>query len=296
MNDVNKTILIVDDMRANQEILGSSLKNLYNIEYASSGKEALFKLFEEIVPDLILLDIEMPDMSGFEVLEKLKNSPRTKNIPIIFVTGHDDIKKEEQGLLIGAVDYITKPISPIIVKARVNTHITLKDQRDQLIFRASHDQLTNVYNRHKLVEEGERFFSKSIRHKEELCLAIIDIDHFKNVNDTYGHMVGDEVLKSVATLLRENIRTEDIVARYGGEEFVIIFDRCSLQNALFKSNLLRMKISNLNPKDILVTASFGLTPLDHDKHTKFDHLLKEADEALYEAKENGRNKVITYEK
>jgi len=294
--DNKKTILIVDDMEANQKILAASLKKLYNIEYASNGEEALKRLFEDITPDLILLDIEMPDMNGFEVLEKLKNSPRTKNIPIIFVTGHDDIKKEEHGLLIGAVDYITKPISPIIVKARVNTHITLKDQRDQLIFRASHDQLTELYNRHRLVEEGERFFAQSIRHRQDLCLAIIDIDHFKNVNDTYGHMIGDEVLKSVASLLKENIRTEDIVARYGGEEFIIIFDRCSLKDAVYKANILRHKISNLNPKDILVTASFGLTPLRHDEHTKFDHLLKEADDALYEAKENGRNKVMIYEK
>ncbi len=292
----DSTILIVDDMKANQVILGSSLKNLYNIEYASNGKQTLQRVFEEIIPDLILLDVEMPDMSGFEVLKKLKSSPRTQNIPVIFVTGHDDIKKEEEGLLIGAVDYITKPISPIIVKARVNTHMTLKHQRDQLLFRASHDQLTELYNRHKLVEEGERFFSKSIRHNEDLCLAIIDIDHFKNINDTYGHQAGDQVLKSVATLLKENIRAEDIVARYGGEEFIVIFDRCSLEDAQNKSNSLRMKISELTPHDILITASFGLTPLKHNAHTHFDHLLKEADDALYEAKESGRNRVITYEK
>ncbi|MCW9026276.1 MAG: diguanylate cyclase, partial [Thiovulaceae bacterium] len=212
----NKTILIVDDIQSNQDILGSFLKDSYEIKYASNGSNALEISLIDPIPDLILLDIEMPDMSGFEVLNKLKSTQITKNIPVIFVTGHNDIKNEERGLINGAVDYITKPISPIIVKARVKTHITLKNQRDELIFRASHDQLTELYNRHKLVEEGERFFSKSIRHNENLCIAIIDVDHFKNINDTYGHLIGDEVLKSIANILKKCIRTEDIVARYGG--------------------------------------------------------------------------------
>ncbi|MCW8837797.1 MAG: diguanylate cyclase [Thiovulaceae bacterium] len=290
----NKTILIVDDIQSNQDILGSFLKDSYEIKYASNGSNALEISRIDPIPDLILLDIEMPDMSGFEVLNKLKSTQITKNIPVIFVTGHNDIKNEERGLINGAVDYITKPISPIIVKARVKTHITLKNQRDELIFRASHDQLTELYNRHKLVEEGERFFSKSIRHNENLCIAIIDVDHFKNINDTYGHLIGDEVLKSIANILKKCIRTEDIVARYGGEEFIVIFDRCTIKDALRKSEELRMRIHHAKPNDIKVSASFGLTSLKHNSHKNFDHLLKEADDALYKAKEKGRNKVIVY--
>ncbi|QFR48627.1 diguanylate cyclase [Sulfurimonas lithotrophica] len=290
----NKTILIVDDVHANMEILGSFLKDLYEVKYASDGISALKMTHTEPIPDLILLDVEMPDMNGFEVLKFLKKDSKTKNIPVIFVTGHNDIKNEERGLINGAVDYITKPISPIIVKARVNTHITLKHQQDELIFRASHDQLTEIYNRHKLVEEGNRYFSKSIRHNEDLCIAIIDVDHFKNINDTYGHMIGDEVLKAIASILHKSIRVEDIVARYGGEEFVVIFDRCTIKDAFDKANKLRMKINYANPGDIKVSASFGLTSLKHDLHRNFDHMLKEADDALYEAKESGRNKVVIY--
>lgn len=288
------TVLIVDDMLANREILGSSLKKFYNLKYASNGMDALQILSKDPLPDLILLDIEMPDMNGFEVMEKLKQESRTNDIPVIFVTGHDDIKNEERALINGAVDYITKPISPIIVKARVKTHLTIKYQRDQLLHRASHDQLTGVYNRHKLVEEGHKFLSKAMRHNEIFCVAILDIDFFKKINDTYGHLIGDEVLKSLSTLIKENIRAEDLLARYGGEEFVIVFDRCDIQNAQLKADILRMQIARLYPSDIKITASIGVTCIKPDIHRSFDDILKEADEALYKAKETGRNKVIVY--
>ncbi|WP_373072277.1 diguanylate cyclase [Sulfurimonas sp.] len=290
----NATVLIVDDMHSNRQILGSSLKSLYNLVYASNGTDALKILSTDSLPDLILLDIEMPDMDGFEVMEKLKLDNKTNDIPVIFVTGHDDIKNEERALLNGAVDYITKPISPIIVKARVKTHLTIKYQRDQLLHRASHDQLTQVYNRHHLVEEGKKFLSKAIRHNESFCVAILDIDFFKSINDTYGHLIGDEVLKSLATLLKQNIRAEDVVARYGGEEFVIVFDKCKIEDGQLKADILRMLIARLNPSDVKITASLGITCVKPELHNEFDDILKEADEALYKAKETGRNKVIVY--
>jgi len=288
------TVLIVDDVQSNLDILGSSLKKFYKIKYAKSGTDALYMLTNEEPPDLILLDLEMPDMNGFEVIDILQSEQATKDIPVIFVTGHDDIKNEEQALIKGAVDYITKPISPIIVKARVKTHLTLKFQRDQLLFRASHDQLTGLYNRHKLVEEGFKFFSKLKRYGDGFCVAILDIDFFKSINDTYGHLVGDEVLKSLANLLKTNVRIEDLVARYGGEEFVIVFDRCKIEDAQLKADILRMQIARLFPSDIKITASFGITYAKLEKHDNFDDILKEADEALYKAKETGRNKVIVY--
>ena len=290
----NATILIVDDMQSNQQILGSSLKDFYDIKYASNGADAIKIIGQEPLPDLILLDLEMPDMNGFEVMKLLKQDEKTSDIPVIFVTGHDDIKNEERALINGAVDYITKPISPIIVKARVKTHLTIKCQRDQLLKKASYDQLTQVYNRHKLVEEGQRFFSKSKRHGDSFCLTILDIDFFKNVNDTHGHLIGDEILKSVANLLKSNVRAEDIVARFGGEEFVIVFDRCVLNDAQLKADILRMQVARLFPNDIKITASFGVTCADISRHKNFDDILKDADDALYKAKETGRNKVIVY--
>lgn len=287
----NATILIVDDVASNIELLGSILKNDYDIKVALNGKKAIDIALIEPYPDLILLDVEMPDMNGYQVLEKLQTHLATKFIPIIFVTGSDSIEEEEKGLLLGAVDYITKPIRPIIVKARIQTHLTIKFQRDELVYQSSHDQLTGLYNRHQLAQEGNRKFSKARRQKEDFCVVILDIDHFKNVNDTYGHLIGDEILKAVAKVLEQNKRIEDFTARYGGEEFILLLDNCNLEDAKFKANILRLRVQNLMAENIKISASFGVAQLDIDKHKKFEELIKDADLQLYKAKESGRNKV-----
>ena len=286
----NGVLLIVDDVQSNLNVLESILKDEYELKLASNGKEALEFSVLKPIPDLILLDVEMPGIDGFEVLEQLKLNPKTMHIPVIFVTGRDAISQEERGLLLGAVDYITKPIRPVIVKARINTHITMKHQRDTLIHQATNDQLTNLSNRHHLIQMGMTIFSKAKRQEEDFCTIIIDIDHFKTINDTYGHLVGDEVLKSVAIALKQNKRAEDIVGRYGGEEFVMLLDNCSLNNASFKAEILRQRIQMLLPENIKVTASFGVAQLNNS-HTHFELLLKDADDALYRAKKNGRNRV-----
>ena len=287
----NGTILIVDDVTPNLELLGSILKDEYDIKIALNGKRALELALMDPHPDLILLDVEMPDMDGYQVLEKLKTHQKTKYIPVIFVTGSDSAQEEEKGLLLGAVDYITKPIRPLIVKARIRTHLTLKYQRDELVYQSSHDQLTGLYNRHHLAQEGNRKYARAKRHNEDFCVIIVDIDHFKNVNDTYGHLIGDEILKAVGKQLEQNKRIEDFVARYGGEEFIILFDNCNLEDAKFKANILRLRIQNLIPEGIKISASFGVAQLNPDKHETFELLIKDADTALYKAKENGRNRV-----
>jgi len=227
--DKEPLVLIVDDVQSNLELLGNILKTEYAIRVASNGKSALELASIKPLPDIILLDIEMPEIDGFEVLKQLKNNLLTANIPVIFITGKDDIKNEEKGLLAGAVDYITKPIRPVIVKARINTHLIIKYQRDELIYNSSHDQLTQLYNRHHLVQEGTRKFSKALRQGENFCAVIADIDHFKLVNDNYGHLTGDKVLKEVAEIL--NKRVENLTARYGGEEFVILFINTNIEEA-----------------------------------------------------------------
>jgi len=284
-------VLIVDDVQSNVKILANILGDEYQIKIALSGEKAIELSLMSPMPDLILLDVEMPDMDGFDVIRELKNNSRTKDIPVIFITGNDETKAEEKGLINGAVDYITKPIRPVIVKARINTHLTLKYQRDALLYQASHDQLTGLYNRHHLAQEGNRKYAKALRQQEEFCAMIVDIDHFKNVNDTYGHLIGDEILKEVASILDKNKRIEDFTARYGGEEFVVLFNDCSLDNALFKADILRQRVKNALPCDIKITASFGVAQLNNS-HTNFELLLKSADKALYEAKETGRDKVI----
>lgn len=285
-------ILIVDDVPANIQILAGSLKDKYQIKVASDGLRCLELVNSKPEPDLILLDIEMPGMNGYEVCQALKGNSLTQDIPVIFVTANDQEEDEERGLQLGAVDYITKPIRPSIVAARVNTHITLKQQRDKLMSMATHDQLTGLYNRHYLFHSAEKKISRSIRHKIPMSVAMMDIDHFKRINDQHGHPTGDAVLRSVAKLLEEQSRKEDIVVRFGGEEFLILFDHADLQGAQLKAEQLRELIEALKPEGLLVTMSFGLVALKPEGDT-IDSMIKRADAALYSAKESGRNRVVT---
>ena len=286
-----ETILIVDDVASNIQMLATVLKDQYNLKVATSGAKALEIVESEAVIDLILLDIEMPDMDGYATLEKLHANEKTKNIPVIFVTGNISLKDEEKGLLAGAVDYITKPISPCIVKARVKTHLILKKQRDQLHYDAIHDRLTGVYNRYQLDREGSRKFARASRQHSKLSVVMLDIDHFKMVNDRYGHQVGDAVLQSVAKVLDSRKRVEDFVVRYGGEEFLILFEDCSLEDAAAKAEKLRKEIESLKHNNIVVTCSFGVAVLQ-ERHHRLEELIKDADEALYKAKKRGRNRVV----
>lgn len=286
-------VLIVDDVASNVEVLANILKEKYQIKIAQSGEKALELALKYPLPDIILLDIEMPSMDGFEVLKELKINSITKSIPVIFVTSHDATAQEEKGLLEGAVDYITKPIRPIIVKARIKTHLTIKEQYDKLIYAASHDQLTALYNRHHLNEEGGRKFSRALRYQDRLSVIMLDIDHFKEINDTYGHLVGDTILKEVAKTLNTSKRNEDFASRFGGEEFVILLDNCALEDAHNKAEILRKNIEALLPQNVVVTASMGVAELSF-AHSSFEDLLKDADKALYEAKASGRNKVISF--
>ena len=283
-------VLIVEDDTINLHVLVSLLKDDYEIKVATNGVRALELAQIDPLPDLILLDISMPGMDGYEVLSHLKECSTTSNIPIIFVTGSITIDDEEKGLGLGAVDYITKPISPAIVKARVHTHLKIKHQHDELLYNATHDQLTGLYNRHVLSQEGERKFARAKRHGDKLSIIILDIDNFKVVNDDYGHIMGDKVIVGIANILNKNMRTEDCAARFGGEEFIIILENCDANNASKIADDFRKRIASTQTEGISVTASFGLCELK-SKHKTFDSLIKDADSALYDAKEDGRNKV-----
>ena len=291
INKEKEIILIVDDMALNIQLMASFLKNHYEIKVATNGEKCLELAHNKPAPDLILLDIEMPDMNGYEVCQLLKENPETTAIPVIFVTGKVADDDEEYGLKLGAVDYITKPIRPAIVLARVETHLTIKRQQDQLKRMALHDQLTGIYNRHYLMETAQLKVARSLRHQFELSLAVIDIDYFKLVNDKHGHMVGDKVLIAVAELLDKSTRKEDLVARFGGEEFVLILDHCSVKQAVERLEIIRQTIEKRLPEGIQITASFGVAELTKDE--KLSDLIKRADLALYRAKSNGRNRIET---
>jgi len=286
----NELVLIVDDSPTNLKILASCIKNLYQLKVAINGEQCIEIAKQHPQPDLILLDVVMPKMNGYEVCEKLKSMPETASIPVIFVTGLQGEKDEEKGLSLGAVDYITKPVRPAIVVARVKTHLTMKLQQDKLNKMAFHDQLTGLYNRHYLMDVAHKKVARAQRHNYTLWVLMIDIDHFKVINDNHGHAVGDLVLKAVAKALVLDNRDEDLAARFGGEEFVVVFDPCEDDDAYNKAVRILDAIEALNPDGIHVTVSIGMTKITKQDNN-FENLLKRADDALYKAKENGRNRV-----
>ncbi|GLS91121.1 diguanylate cyclase response regulator [Psychromonas marina] len=283
-------VLIVDDSPTNLQVLASCVKNCHRIKVATSGEQCLQIAQASPQPDLILLDVEMPGMNGYEVCEQLKASSLTASIPVIFVTALQGDEDERRGLELGAVDYITKPIRPAIVIARVNTHITLKLQRDKLNKMAFYDQLTGLYNRHYLIDVATKKVARSLRHHYDLWVLMIDIDHFKQINDNYGHPMGDDILKKVAEVLVLDNRTEDLAARFGGEEFVVMFDPSDDSDAVIKAQRILKKISKLKPHNISVTVSIGMAKVVAEDGN-FEGVLKRADQALYRAKDNGRNRL-----
>lgn len=205
MQNLNKkeipTILVVDDMSTNLLILSDLLKDEYDVKIAKNGKKALELVHSNQEIDLILLDVMMPDIDGYEVCKELKNNTKTKNIPIIFVTASDNDEDEEYGLNLGAIDYITKPFNKAIVKLRVKNHLELKLKSDLLEELSMYDGLTHIPNRRFFDKNFEMAYKDVTRENHSLALMMIDIDFFKPYNDNYGHGKGDETLKKVAQAL-----------------------------------------------------------------------------------------------
>lgn len=284
-------VLVVDDVKTNVLIMRQCLKGQYQIWAAASGKECLALAKQQ--PDLILLTIDMPDMDGYEVCRQLKADTDTAHIPVIFVTAKDADDNEQKGLALGAVDYINKPIHPAIVRARVATHLQLKQHSDKLQFMALHDQLTGLYNRHFLAEWAAQSLSSMARHQTELSVVMLDLDNFKKINDFNGHHVGDKILQAVSKLLQDSFRKEDMVARMGGEEFIILMES-GMTEAREKAESVRQRLQQLKPMGIMVTGSFGLL-VANAQMTDFSHLLVLAEEAVYKAKADGRNCLVYYD-
>lgn len=289
-------VLIVDDTPSNLLILGEEFKEDYQIYIAKSGEEAL-KRVEAIEPDLILLDILMPGLDGYQVCETLKEKEETRKIPIIFITAKNTEEDEVRGLDLGAVDYITKPFRLPIVKARVRTHLELKRKTDILESISSRDGLTGLFNRREWDSVIEKEWLRALRGNHSLSVILLDIDFFKLYNDHYGHLAGDQCLKDVARALSFHLkRASDFLARYGGEEFVILLPETLLEEGVVVANKVRKTIEDLHIEHryskvtpfITISAGVAATvPRD----TNYTLLLDEADSALYEAKELGRNRV-----
>ncbi|MCT7580305.1 GGDEF domain-containing response regulator [Aliarcobacter butzleri] len=296
------TILVVDDMTTTLLLLHDLLKDTYEVKIAKSGTKALEILESPNDIDLILLDIEMPDINGYDVLRKIKNNDTIKNIPIIFITGRTSQEDEEYGLNLGAIDYITKPFNNVIVKLRIKNYLNLKIKNDMLEKLSMYDGLTNIRNRRYFDETFEKTFNEIKRDKKSLAVLMIDIDFFKPYNDNYGHGQGDETLRKVAKALEKTIkRASDFVARYGGEEFVILLKDIKKDGVeAVANNLLNavreLKITHEFSKiENYVTVSIGASFYNSNSDiTKLELLLK-ADETLYSVKNSGRNNFAILE-
>lgn len=296
------TILVVDDMTTTLLLIHDLLKDTYEVKIAKSGTKALEILESPNDIDLILLDIEMPDINGYDVCKRIKNNETIKNIPIIFITGRTSQEDEEYGLNLGAIDYITKPFNNAIVKLRIKNYLNLKIKNDMLEKLSMYDGLTNIRNRRFFDETFEKTFSEIKRDKKSLAVLMIDIDFFKPYNDNYGHGQGDETLRKVAKALEKTIkRPSDFVARYGGEEFVILLKDINKDGVeAVANNLLNavreLKITHEFSKiENYVTVSIGVSYYNSSSDiTKLELLLK-ADETLYNVKNSGRNNFAILE-
>lgn len=303
-------ILIVDDNPTNLSVLSLGLKQAgYKTRIAIDGESALAQIQEE-QPDLILLDVEMPGIDGFETCMALKANPFTQEIPVIFITASVDIDSKVKGLSVGAVDYIIKPFQHEEVLARVRVHLTLRflqkkvqaqtialEQANQEFRRlANVDGLTGIANRRRFDEYFEQEWYRLAREQEYLSLILCDIDYFKNYNDHYGHQAGDDCLKEVAQAIRSTIqRPADLVARYGGEEFAVILPNTPPEGAIYmaesiRSNIKKLKIAHGASKvGLYVTLSLGVGSQIPSHELPSSLLIGTADKALYKAKDEGRD-------
>ncbi|MGM0508040.1 MAG: GGDEF domain-containing response regulator [Fusobacteriota bacterium] len=305
-------ILIVDDVSKNIQVAANILKSdNINIEFTKKGKAAIKEAKEKEL-DLILLDIMMPEMDGFEVCKRLKKSPETEDIPIIFLTAKSDIESVAKAFKLGAVDYVRKPFNGVELKARVQTHLELRrskkrieefakelEEKNRKLERlATKDSLTNLYNRRYMMEKINEELARFDRNNKEFSFIMGDIDKFKKFNDKYGHECGDYVLKKVSENLVDLSRKQDFVSRWGGEEFLILLPETKLDGAYKLATRIREKIEkaqyNYDDQKLSVTITLGVS--EYCIGENIETAINRADDALYEGKKNGRNMVVKKEK
>lgn len=290
-------VLIVDDSLVQAAQLKSILEDDYDVTTVHTAAEGLSAASSDEF-SLILLDVVMLDMDGFMLLKKLQDELITRHIPVILITSLADIENEQRGLTLGAVDYIVKPFHPLIVKARVNTHIKLYQYRKQVEYQSMTDQLTGVANRRKHDRISVVKWQEAVRLKVPFSICMFDIDKFKVYNDTFGHPAGDKVISSVAKTAASFLRRNtDFFARYGGEEFVAFSMGDNAETAFGHLKKIRQAVEDLhiphNPSTSQwVTISIGGVTVIPQMDSSYDAYLKIADTMLYDAKRFGRNRVV----
>ena len=284
-----KHILIVDDVTANLKMASDVLQDDYRLSMAKSGKQAL-EFLKKARPDLILLDIYMPEMDGYETLEQIKANPETANIPVVFLTVDTERKNEIKGIKMGAMDFIRKPFEPEIMKSRIEKILRIENLRRDLFTSARKDSLTNLWNKKYFEDDVNRFLAQD--HPDGVLISL-DVDRFKTINDTFGHIAGDSMLSALAQILESRIGPRDICARIGGDEFAIFLKGEYTVQEIREYCQELLEISSEELKDFLdgktnVSISIGVSVSPYDG-TDFDTLYSKADKALYFVKQNGKN-------
>lgn len=314
MAEARPKILVVDDSRTQlDKLVGVLAREGYDVRSAATGTEAILKVRTD-PPDLVLLDMILPDMDGLEVLRHVNPRPDEHFIPVIIVSARSDLDSKVRGLKLGASDYLAKPFEPEEMLWRCKAMLHIKSLQDQL--RATQhklaeqsvtDGLTGLKNRRLFDERLQEEFRRAQRYSDPVSLIMVDLDHFKRVNDGYGHQMGDVVLREAAACIRASIRDPDICARYGGEEFAVILPKTHLSGALAVAERIWRElgakvyhqevpeVGRAKPVEVKVTASVGLAFYPSKDISSAELLVKFADEALYQAKHSGRNTICLYQ-
>ncbi len=296
MSDMGK-ILVVDDDRTLIRIVKTRLEaEKYKVFIASNGEEAL-RILDKKRPDLVILDIMMPGIDGFETCQRLRSKPAHRHLPVIMLTAKHNPSEKVKGLDMGAVDYMTKPYESDELLARIRAGLRARREYERIMKMVSRDALTGLYNRRSFDLRFAEEFSRAERYNREFSLVMLDIDHFKTVNDTYGHPTGDIVLKQVADLIQKNIRKSDIPYRYGGEEFVILALETDVAGVEICAERIRTSCEKFHfgkeKKPISITISLGFSYYQQDSASSPEDMLRKADSMLYQAKARGGNCVTS---
>ncbi len=294
-----RKILVIDDSRTNLILLKAHLGSMGLATLIAEDAADGIKMAVEHKPDVILLDVMMPEIDGFEVCRRLKADVRTSSIPVIFVSAKDASEDKISGLKLGAIDYVTKPFNKGELQARIGIVLQMIELQERLLLLANTDELTGLANRRRFFEVLEREVLQAKIRGGSVAVMMFDIDHFKNLNDTFGHLTGDKILQQLGKILNENIYPLDIAARYGGEEFVILMPGMPVEIATQRAGKLCQIIDKYHwevvGQSISVTCSVGITVFDGADAADPYELIRRADDALYAAKRRGRNCVVSYD-
>jgi diguanylate cyclase (GGDEF)-like protein len=295
-------ILIIDDDPLQCKHFSRVVEDWAALAFTATSLSEALRLYRSVNPDLVMLDVLMPHVDGYKLSQIFKREGRF--VPIILLTALEDLESKRRGLAAGADEFLTKPVNALELQIRVSSMLRIKRLADELATAnarlhalATIDALTQLPNRRVLSERLAFEFARAKRYRHPLACLMLDVDHFKKVNDTFGHPVGDRVLVEVGATLMETVRTTDMAGRYGGEEFMVILPETRSADARIVGERLRRAVAGRSQTSAglpEVTISIGVAAAEHEGLVTVEELLRQADQALYKAKDGGRNQVVIW--